>query len=335
MEQIRLSGPYFEDFERGLEFEGPAVTLTTGHAAAYQAAFGDRLRLPLDHALSRAVTGGERPLAHPLLAIALAIGQSTWASQHVRANLFYRGLLLHRPVFLGDTLRTRTRVVALRQNQPRPGRPTTGIVALEIRTLNDAGETVLHFHRCPMIPCRDPAAQTGHEDDIDLVGTQLTTADVSRAAPEWSLPGPMVPTTLPGLPATPPAGARLVIESRDTVTGATEFARLTLNLARTHTDAGASHLGQRLVFGGHTIGMAFAQLTRALPDLLTVLAWDMCDHAAPVLEGDRLRTEVSVLENVNLGGGRLLKLHAECYATRVEGEPELMVLDWSFWALSL
>ena len=49
---MNVAGPYFEDFHRGLEFDAPAVTLTAGHAAFHQALFGDRLRLPLDHAIS-------------------------------------------------------------------------------------------------------------------------------------------------------------------------------------------------------------------------------------------------------------------------------------------
>ncbi|MCE2872200.1 MAG: hypothetical protein LW605_00325 [Xanthomonadales bacterium] len=118
-EPIILGGPWFEDFHRGLEFDAPAVTLTESHAAFHQALSGDRLRLPLDHHASREVTGLDTPLVHPLVAIHIAIGQSTWASQRVKANLFYRGLVLLRPVFLGDTLHTTTRVVALRQNRQR------------------------------------------------------------------------------------------------------------------------------------------------------------------------------------------------------------------------
>ena len=114
---ILLSGPWFEDFHVGLQFDAPAITLTEGHASLHQALFGDRLRLPLDRHASARITGVEAALAHPLLAINVAIGQSTWASQRVKANLFYRGLLLQRPVFIGDTLYTRTRVVALRQNR--------------------------------------------------------------------------------------------------------------------------------------------------------------------------------------------------------------------------
>ena len=68
-----VEGPSFEDLEPGLEFDSPGITLTTGHAAWYQALMGDRMRLPLDHAATARVTGAPTPLAHPLLAINIVL----------------------------------------------------------------------------------------------------------------------------------------------------------------------------------------------------------------------------------------------------------------------
>ena len=342
MDIIDVAGPWFEDFHRGLEFDAPAVTLTEGFAGLHQALFGDRLRLPLDHHGSRAVSGEARPLAHPLLAINVAIGQSTWASQRVKANLFYRGLVLRRPVFIGDTLTTRTRVVGLRQNRLQAGRAATGIVALEMTTVDQHGETVLHFWRCPMIPCRDPQADTGQADDLDAIGHAAEAQALQTAVPRgWSLAA--TESWMGRRAAGLQAGQRLRIEARDTVTAAPELVRLSLNMAMAHTDARLSYLGERLVYGGHVIFMAFAQATRALPNLLTILAWDSCDHTAPVLENDRLRTEVGIVEVVPAprgSGGSLLRLHVESFAARgaiVAGSPEqeTKVLDWKFWAWGL
>ncbi len=62
---VSVSGPYFEDFEHGQLFaDAPALTITSGHAAVHQALTGDRLRLPLDAELSRAVTGAPRSRWH-------------------------------------------------------------------------------------------------------------------------------------------------------------------------------------------------------------------------------------------------------------------------------
>jgi acyl dehydratase len=331
---LLIAGPWFDDFHVGLEFDAPAVTLTDGHAAMYAALFGDRLRLPLDHATSARVTGAAAALAHPLLAINTAIGQSTWASQRVKANLFYRGLELLRPPRIGDTLRTLTRVVGLRQNRPQPGRPATGVVALEITTTNQHGEAVLHFWRCPMIPCRDPEARTGHADDLDAIGAAAPAAQLAARLPDWDLR----PTDawLGRRARDLVAGQRFAIEARDTVTSAPELVRLSLNMAMAHTDARLSYLGDRLVYGGHVVFTAFAQLTRALPNLLTVLAWDSCDHTAPVVEADRLRTMVTVVEVLPQARGALLKLGVETWAARgpVEQETETRVLDWKLWAWS-
>jgi acyl dehydratase len=329
---IEVAGPWFEELRVGLEFDAPAVTVTAGHAALYQALFGDRLRLPLDQEQSRRVTGSEAPLAHPLLAINIAIGQTTWASQRVKANLFYRGLWLKRSVHLGDTLYTRSRVVASRQNRRQPGRAATGIVALEMTTTNQRDEPVLHFWRCPMIPCRDPEAETGRSDELESVGAAPAEAALVEALPPWNV---AAFRRALGMPDAPPTGTRCRIEARDTVTAAPELVRLTLNMAMAHTDAKLSYLGSRLVYGGHVISMCFAQITRALPELLSMVAWASCDHVAPVLEDDVLRTEVTVLERVELRAGALLRLHAECFATRAAGDAESRVLDWKFWAWSL
>ena len=328
---VVIGGPWFEDFTLGQEFDAPAVTLTEGHAALLQSLTGDRLRLPLDHATSRAITGADCPLAHPLLAINVAIGQSTWASQRVKANLFYRGLVLHRPVFLGDTLTTVTKVVGLRQNRTQPGRPATGMVALEMTTVDQHGHEVLHFWRCPMIPCRDENAATGHADDLDRVGREVDAQAARSAVPAWAIAD--ISSDWRGIrAANVEPGLRLRIEARDTVTCAPELVRATLNMAMAHTDARLAYLGDRLVYGGHTITIAFAQVTRALPNLLTIVAWDGCEHTAPVVENDTIRTEVCVLEKHSLAEGALLRLHVESWAARGQPETEQKVLDWRLWA---
>lgn len=331
-----IAGPYFEDFTRGMEFDAPAVTVTAGHASWHQALFADRLRLPLDHHRARLVSGTENALAHPLLAINIAIGQSTWASQRVKANLFYRGLVLRKPVYLGDTLYTRTKVVAMRQNKLQAGRAATGIVALEMTTTNQRDEVVLHFWRCPMLPCRDLEATTPHADDLDSVGTAVTSSAIREAvAAHWQLESIQ---HWAGLRAADlQIGTHFRIESRDSVTSAPELVRLSLNMAMAHTDARLSYLGERLVFGGHTIFTCFSQITRALPNLLTLIAWENCDHTAPVLEGDRLRSECFIKDIVPLetGRGALLRIEANCFAARGEPESETQVLAWTFWAWSL
>jgi acyl dehydratase len=322
---VVVGGPWFEDFAIGQVFDdAPGLTITPGHTALHQAVCGDRLRLGLDAELCRQVTGARAALAHPNLVCDVAIGQSTGPTQRVRGNLFYRGLVLARPVFVGDTLRTRTEVVGLKQN-----RAGTGLVALRVRTVDQHGDELLDFWRCPMIPLRDPEAQTGYADSFEAIPQELDPDEVLRATPQgWRLellreavPGPHHAELEPG--------AVFAVEGGETVTAAPELARLTLNVAMAHTDATSGARGQRLVYGGHTISVAAAHATRAIPSIATIVAWHGCDHLGPVFEGDVLRTEVSVLSREE---GGLVTLRAEVTAARDGGEPEA-VLDWRFVAL--
>ncbi len=166
-----VSGPFFEDLAVGMVFDtAPSMTLTGGAAAVHQSIVGDRLRLALDAELARAVTGATGPLAHPALVCDVAIGQTTLATQRVKANLFYRGLAFHRFPVIGDTLFTRTEVVGLKQNSAKPGRAPTGLAALRMTTVDNVGRLVLDFYRCAMLPLRDGAADTGHADDLSAIG---------------------------------------------------------------------------------------------------------------------------------------------------------------------
>jgi acyl dehydratase len=325
-----VGGPWFEDFELGQVFDdAPGLTVTAGHAALHQALVGDRLRLALDASLCLEVTGRDQLLAHPNLVCDVAIGQSTGASQRVRGNLFYRGLVLARPVFVGDTLRTRSEIVGLKQNRRRPGAPATGLVAMRVRTTDARGEPVLDFWRCPMIPLRDPEGETGRADDFAQIPLELDPAQLAAARPAgWRLDrlhdvvsGPYNEDLEPG--------QRFVVEAGETVTGAPELARLTLNVATAHTDATRSVHGRRLVYGGHTISIAAAHATRAIPALATILAWRSCEHIGPVFEGDVLRTELSV-DDVSAAG--VIDLRARVSGVRSGAQPE-PVLDWSFVAV--
>ncbi len=276
------------------------------------------------------MTGGSAPLASPSLVWDLSIGQSTPVTHHVKANLFYRGLVFRKAPSLGDTLRTRAEVVGLKQNSPRADREPTGLVALRITTVDQHDDTVLDFWRCAMLPLRDHAARTGHADDLSDVGHPVD--ELASATAGWQLE-PLRDALPAALRRDLQAGARFDVVGGNVVSSAPELARLTLNVARTHHDDEA---GSRLVYGGHTIGIALSQALRALPEIVTVLGWHGCDHTGPVHEGDTLSSTVEV-EDVRAGpqDGRMASLRSRVIArspgaSAAGGRP---VLDWRYVAL--
>jgi acyl dehydratase len=102
-----------------------------------------------------------------------------------------------------------------------------------------------------------------------------------------------------------------------------------LNIAAVHHDSRLG--GRRLVYGGHTIGLALAQASRLLPNLATVLGWQSCDHTGPVHEGDTLYSELHVESAEPTDNGGVLGLRSLVYA--VDDPEPRQVLDWRFTAL--
>jgi acyl dehydratase len=305
---VRTAGPYFDELSVGDRFEtAPAMELSSGAAALHQAIAGDRLALALDPALAERVTGDATPIAHPGLVWDVAIGQSTIATHRVIANLFYRGLVLRRFPRLGDVLHTVTEVVALKQTSK------AGLAALRIRTVDQHDRAVLDFTRCAMLPRQ---GETDHADDLDAISAELSEDALRESWAGWDL------TSVPATEID--EGDEWTLEGADVVSCATELARLTLNVAMAHHDRSVNPNGRRLVYGGHTIGIAAAQATRLLPNLVTIVGWHACDHLAPVFEDDDLRSTISV----EARDGQLVHLRS-----RVRNGDDEDVLDWRFVAV--
>lgn len=322
---IDANGPFYDDLKIGDRFDSaPTMRLTDGLAAAHHAIVGGRLRLAFDAGLSASVTGRQQPFAAPALVWDVAIGQSTLVTQRAIANLFYRGLMFRRTPAIGDSLKTVTTIIGLRPASAKPGRPPRGLVTMRIATSDQEDRPVLDFCRCAMLPARQ--AQDGDaQGETDLPRSDFTTAQTVAAVAGWNLEAyrKMVPG--PHFSALH-AGTSHRLAGGDVVSSAPELARLTMNLAAIHHDSAVT--GQRLVYGGHTIGLAAAQMTRVLPSLVTILGWHDCDHLGPVHEGDTVHSQISIerCEALPAGGG-LAHLRSLVRATDLSGKAS-DVLDW-------
>jgi acyl dehydratase len=317
-----LDGPYFDDFRVGETLPpAPPITIGVGETALYQAIVGDPYALALSRPLVHAVTGDPRPIVNPALALHFSIGQSTVATRRVVANLFYRGVILRRPVRVGETLSTTVEVRGLRETSRKPDRPPRGMALIGIHTISDTGDVVADYERCALVPLRDPAP-TGHADDLGAAQRPLEFADYAPFAPvTWNLAPLGAPTDwkLDEVRDDP---------MRDTVTDAPALVRLTQNQAAVHRDARLGQKGRRLVYGGHTIGLAQASLARLLPSLAHVIGWHSCDHVGPVFEDDVLSFASELTAIQPHGGGRMLAFRVLVHAEREGHDEPAPVLDW-------
>ena len=80
------------------------------------------------------------------LMVGLSVGDTTLGT--LVANLGYDKLVMPKPVFLGDTLRAETEVIALKESKSRPD---AGIVTFLHRCLNQRDEVVCQCERVALL----------------------------------------------------------------------------------------------------------------------------------------------------------------------------------------
>ena len=97
-----------------------------------------------------AQTEWRRPLVDSTFTLALVTGQSVSdVSQNVMANLGWDAVRLPNPVFEGDTIYSRSEVLAARASRSRPN---VGIVTVKTTGFNQDGTVVIEFERTVLVP---------------------------------------------------------------------------------------------------------------------------------------------------------------------------------------
>jgi len=162
-------GNFFEDFSIGqvLEHATPR-TVTEGDRALYQALYPTRFAIPSSAEFAASVGLSPAPVEE-LVAFHVAFGKTVPdVSLNAVANLGYAECRFHRPVVPGDTLRTSSEVIGLKQNSN--GR--TGVVYVRSTATNQRGEIALDWARWVMVHKRDasaPAPETVVPELADVV----------------------------------------------------------------------------------------------------------------------------------------------------------------------
>jgi len=310
-------GPMYEDFSVGATLpQLPSVTLSDADNVAYRTITGDQHALAANAAAYRAASGSSGALANPAIVLQYSIGQTTMATRQAIANLYYRSVRVLRPVEVGQTLRTTTTVLGLKDSAPK-GDQFRGKVWLGIRSETEQGP-VVEYERCALVRGRGPG-QPGHADDIPGPSDPTPLDDLVSAVPEWDLSG-MVATDWQ-------IDEARIDPLRDHIDMAAPLARMTFNQAAVHRDHTQTRDGRRLVYGGHVQGLAQASLTRMLPGLTTVQGWDGCDHIGPAFEGDLLEFRHRLVEQRPVGAGRLMRF--EVIGTQVSDDEPIDILRWT------
>ena len=150
-----MAGLWFEQFEVGMTFEHEIRrTVTESDNMLFSAMTYNPAQLHIDHAYAAQTEFG-KPLVNSLFTLGLVIGlsvQDTTLGTTV-ANLGMEATSFPKPVFAGDTIRARSRVLEVRESKSRP---RDGIVKFEHEGLNQRDEIVCKTVRSALMK-RAPA----------------------------------------------------------------------------------------------------------------------------------------------------------------------------------
>ncbi len=335
-------GNFFEDFTVGQMVEHATPrTITEGDRALYQALYPTRFALPSSAEFAVSVGMTQHPVEE-LIVFHVAFGKTVPdISLNAVANLGYAECRFHQPVFPGDTLRTSSEVIGLKQNS----NGQTGVVYVRSTALNQRGEVALDWCRWVMVHKRDaesPSPVTVVPDLLDALkaedlkipaGLDFTAYDESAAGETHRL------------------GDYVVGEKIDHVDGVTLTdpehmlaTRLWQNTAKVHFNTQARPDGNRLIYGGHVISMARALSFNGLANAQPIAAINAGAHASPAFAGDTVYAWSEVLDKAEMPAPGVGALRLRLVATRGRDESMTLrnddgkyadgvLLDLDYWAL--
>ena len=333
-------GRFFEDYSIGqvLHHAVPR-TVTEGERALYHALYPTRHALYSSDEFARSCGLPQSPI-DDLAAFHVVFGKTVPdISLNAVANLGYAEGRWLQPVYPGDTLRSESEVIGLKQNS----NGKTGVVWVRTRGLNQRDEVVIEYVRWVMV----------RKSNLDAPAPETVVPDLKKALEPGDLvvPGGLNFSKYDFALAGEPHrwGDYQIGETIDHVDGVTVeeaehmlATRLWQNTAKVHFDLTFRPDG-RLIYGGHVISMARALSFNGLANAQMIVGLNGGAHANPCFAGDTVKAWSEVLDKAETGvpgvGAIRLRLVAtkggELFALRgPDGKysPDVL-LDLDYWAL--
>jgi acyl dehydratase len=129
---------YFDDVEIGQEWESGGRTVTETDIVNFAGLSGDFNPIHLDHEYAK-TTPFRRPIAHGLLVMAIGSGLGiNFPPMRTQAILSMKEVNFREPVFIGDTIRIRVKVIGKEER----ARGRRGVITWQREIVNQDGKLV-------------------------------------------------------------------------------------------------------------------------------------------------------------------------------------------------
>jgi 2-methylfumaryl-CoA hydratase len=332
-------GRFFEDYAVGeVIVHSVPRTVGLGERALYHALYPERRAVQSSDEFARLVGLAASPL-DDLIAFHTVFGKTVPdISLNAIANLGYAEGRWLRPVWPGDTLRSQSTVIGLKETSSG----ASGVVWVRTVGLNQHDQPVLEYVRWVLVRKRR------REVTVPVVVPELAGSVEPGAlvVPE-GLDFSRYDFALAGEPHR--WGDYAVGEVIDHVDAVTVeeaehmlATRLWQNTAKVHFDATQREDGRRLIYGGHVISLARALSFNGLANAQFIVGLNAGAHVNPCLAGDTVRAWSEVLDRAETSVPSVGVLRLRLVATRgAAGElrgadgkylPEVL-LDLDYWAV--
>ncbi|MBU0645406.1 MAG: MaoC family dehydratase [Alphaproteobacteria bacterium] len=336
------SGHFFEDYKIGQVIEHAVPrTISGGERAMYHALYPARHALYSSDEFAENCGLDKSPL-DDLIAFHVVFGKSVPdISLNAVANLGYAEGRWLKPVYPGDTLRSVSEVIGLKQNS----NGTSGVVYVRTTGLNQFDVPVLEYVRWVMVRKRDldaPAPETVIPELKDVVapedlsipeGLDFLRYNFALAGEQHRFADYEIGEKIDHVDG-------VTIEEAEHMLAT----RLWQNTAKVHFDATNREDGKRLIYGGHVISMARALSFNGLANAQMIVGLNGGAHANPCFTGDTVRAYTEVLDKAETPapGVGALRLRLVAYK---HGAPEFaykdaagkyhpdVLLDLDYWAV--
>jgi len=336
-------GRFFEDYRLGETIEHAVPrTVSGGERALYHALYPARHALYSSDAFAQACGLPASPLDE-LAGFHVVFGKTVPdVSLNAVANLGYAEGRFLQPIYPGDTLRSVSEVIGLKQNS----NGKTGVVYVRTKGFNQRDEVVIDYVRWVMV----------RKSNLDAPAPETVVPELKKvlSVDDLALPEGLHFNTYNAALAGEPHmwGDYAVGEVIDHVDGVTleeaehmMATRLWQNTAKVHFDATARPDGHRLIYGGHIISLARTLSFNGLANAQMIAGINAGAHANPAFSGDTVRAWTEVLDKADTAEPSVGALRLRLVATKdpvpdghaLKGEdgkylPHVL-LDLDYWAL--
>ena len=315
-------GNFFEDFTLGQRIDHATPrTVTAGDRALYGALYPTRFALPSSDEFAAACGLSPAPVEE-LIGFHIAFGKTVPdISLNAVANLGYAECRFRRPVRPGDTLRSSSEVIGVKENSN--GR--TGVVWVRSTATDQHGRTAIDWARWVMVRKRDESAPAPEAvvpdlapfvEPADLIvpdGLDLTAYDAVAAGSPFRFDDYEVGEKIDHVDGVTLSEAEHMMATR-----------LWQNTAKVHFNTEARDDGRRLIYGGHVISMARALSFNGLANAQLIAAINAGAHTNPAFADDTVYAWSEVLDKAELDAPGVGALRLRLVATK--GRDESMTL---------